>query len=79
MGIGGTHLAFELDFLFILVHVKIWAPTTQGRAGRLTLYGAYHFARRVLPLVEVSPHEIAMEALDVVCWTVQRTAGSGSE
>ena len=32
---------------------------------RLTLYGAYHFARRVLPLVPVSRHETSTE--EIIC------------
>ena len=30
MGIGGTHLAFELDFLFILVHVGYGRQHREG-------------------------------------------------
>ena len=43
----------------------------------LTLYGAYHFARRVLPLVDVSYVDNFTEALHAERLTVERTAGSG--
>lgn len=47
------YLAFQFDFLFILRDIRYGRRCKEGREG-LTLYGAYHFARRVLPLVEVS-------------------------
>lgn len=52
---GDIYLAFELDFLFILYVSESGAPTKEEGGGEgLTLYGAYHFARRVFPLVHVS-------------------------
>ena len=39
------------------------APVREEGEGGLTLYGAYHFARRVLPLVDVSYIDISGEAL----------------
>ena len=49
--------------------------------GGPTLYGAYHFARRVLPLdtSNVSRYNVPVEALDVKYRRMGRTAGSGSE
>lgn len=38
-------------------------PVREEGEGGLTLYGAYHFARRVLPLVDVSYIDISGEAL----------------
>ena len=39
----------------------------EGGEGRLTLYGAYHFARRVLPLTEVSTHDIGHYYGGIAC------------
>lgn len=46
-----TNLAFKFNLLFILVGKNQFEYSSQGGTRMsLTLYGAYHFARRVLPL-----------------------------
>ena len=42
--------AFEFDFFFILGSGLEWRTSDERGRERSTLYGAYHFARRVLPL-----------------------------
>lgn len=46
---GDVHLAFQLDLLFVLDQVMV-RYAELAEEGYLTLYGVYHFARRVLPL-----------------------------
>ena len=64
---GGMYLAFQFDFLFILGHVRYGRQYREGWGRRLTLYGAYHFARRVLPLTEVSTHDIGHCYRGIAC------------
>ena len=49
-GEGGKYLALELDFLFILVSLVV-VPRIICYTRGLTLYGAYHFASLVFPLI----------------------------
>ena len=68
-----------LSFIFSSSWVMSDAGASQGGGeGRLTLYGAYHLARRVLPLVHVSYIDTITEALHAERLPMGRTAGSGS-
>jgi hypothetical protein len=73
-GGGEEDLAFQFYLFFILDGVGLVKRIRGGGCGGLlTLYGAYHFARRVLPLADLSIAVMRSGWDDGV-----RTGGSGS-
>lgn len=58
-------LIFSSSWVFVRYDRGIGEEEEEDEEEGLTLYGAYHFARRVLPLVEVSPYNIATKALGI--------------
>lgn len=68
-GNQAVNFAFEFDFLFILI---MSSGALEGKSeaglGNRTLYGAYHFARRVLPLIGMSTGELSMKRLELTYW-----------